>query len=126
MEAVEGVLTSVVLWLRLGAEAISTVLVGIGIVIGTYRLVRLGEVPTRTNYLRVRLTIARFLVLALEFQLAADIMATAVSPSWEQLGKLGIVAVIRTFLAFFVEREMKGSEAELQDAEKGQSSTNGD
>ena len=116
MEAVESILTTAVLWLKLGAEAISALLVAAGIVVGVYRLIILGEVPTRSNDLRVRLTMARFLVLALEFQLAADIMATAVAPGWEQLGKLSIVAVIRTFLAYFVEREMKGSEEELRES----------
>ena len=121
MEAFEAVLTGTVLWLKLGAEATSALLVGVGMVIAIYQMVRLGEAPSRKGYLLVRLTMARFLVLALEFQLAADIMATAVAPTWEQLGRLSLIAVIRTFLAYFLEREMKDSEREMRHADQEQS-----
>jgi uncharacterized membrane protein len=46
------------------------------------------------------------LALALEFQLGADILSTAIAPSWEQIGKLGAIAVIRTALNFFLSKEM--------------------
>ena len=45
--------------------------------------------------------------MALEFQLGADIISTAVAPSWDQIGKLGAIAVIRTALNYFLSREMK-------------------
>jgi len=48
--------------------------------------------------------------LALEFQLAADILATTVAPSWAQIGKLGAIAVIRTGLNYFLAREIKEEE----------------
>ena len=54
----------------------------------------------------VRLEFGLSLALALEFLLAADIAATAVAPSWEALGKLAVVAAIRTFLNFFLEQEV--------------------
>ena len=47
MELAEAILLGAVLWLKLGAEAIGALLVGCGIVVGVYRLVRLGEVPRR-------------------------------------------------------------------------------
>jgi uncharacterized membrane protein len=55
----------------------------------------------------IRLTLARFLALALEFQLGADILSTAIALSWDQIGKLGAIAVIRTGLDYFLTREMK-------------------
>jgi len=58
-------------------------------------------------YERARLTLARFLALALEFQLAADVLGTAVSPSWTGIGKLAAIAVIRTALNYFLSREIK-------------------
>ena len=64
------------------------------------------------GYLETRLMLSRFLVLALEFQLAADILATASEPSWEQLGRLGAIAVIRTFLNYFLSKEVKEIEEE--------------
>ena len=45
--------------------------------------------------------------LALEFQLGADILTTAVAPSWDQIGKLGAIAVIRTTLNYFLMRELR-------------------
>jgi uncharacterized membrane protein len=59
------------------------------------------------NFNDVRIAFARYLALALEFQLAADILSTAIAPSWDQIGKLGAVAVIRTALNFFLMREMR-------------------
>ena len=47
------------------------------------------------------------LALSLEFLLAADIAATAVSPSWDAVGKLAAISAIRTFLNFFLEKEVK-------------------
>lgn len=55
----------------------------------------------------IRLTLARYLALALEFQLGADIISTAVAPTWEEIGKLGAIAVIRTGLNFFLSQELK-------------------
>ena len=54
----------------------------------------------------------RWLVAGLTFQLAADIIETSIAPSWEEVGQLGAIAVIRTFLNFFLERDL----AELNEA----------
>lgn len=48
-----------------------------------------------------------WLLLGLEFELAADIIRTVVSPTWIQLGQLASVAVIRTFLNHFLERDLE-------------------
>jgi uncharacterized membrane protein len=49
---------------------------------------------------------ARWLLLGLEFALAADIVRTAVSPTWNDLGQLATIAAIRTFLNTFLERDI--------------------
>ncbi len=54
----------------------------------------------------IRLNFGRWLSVALEFQLGADIVNTTVAPSFEALGKLGVIAVIRTFLNYFLTREL--------------------
>ena len=54
----------------------------------------------------VWLRYARFLVVALTFQLAADIIETSISTSWETIARLGAIAVIRTFLEFFLNRDV--------------------
>jgi uncharacterized membrane protein len=48
----------------------------------------------------------RWLVAALTFQLAADIIETSITTSWEAVGRIAAVAVIRTFLNFFLERDL--------------------
>jgi uncharacterized membrane protein len=53
---------------------------------------------------------ARWLVAGLTFQLAADIIATAFSPSWEEIGHLAAISVIRTFVNYFLERDMAAFE----------------
>ena len=50
-----------------------------------------------------------WLLLGLEFELAADIVRSAISPSWEQIGQLASIAVIRTFLNYFLERDIEKS-----------------
>ncbi len=55
----------------------------------------------------VRLELARSLALSLEFLLAADIAGTAVSPDWDAVGKLAVIAFIRTFLNYFLENEVE-------------------
>lgn len=49
---------------------------------------------------------ARWLVAALTFQLAADIIETSIRTDWQSIGRLGAVAVIRTFLNYFLERDL--------------------
>jgi uncharacterized membrane protein len=48
----------------------------------------------------------RWLVLALSFQLAADIIETSISTTTESLVRIGVIAVIRTFLNYFLERDV--------------------
>jgi uncharacterized membrane protein len=51
---------------------------------------------------------ARWLVAGLTFQLAADIVETAISPTWDEIGRLAAIAAVRTFLNVFLERDMVG------------------
>ncbi len=54
----------------------------------------------------VWLDFGRWLVAGLTFQLAADIIESAIAPNWEDIGKLGAIAAIRTFLSYFLDRDM--------------------
>jgi uncharacterized membrane protein len=49
---------------------------------------------------------AHWLVAGLTFQLAADIIETSITTSWDAIGRIAAVAVIRTFLNFFLERDL--------------------
>ncbi len=51
----------------------------------------------------------RWLVAGLNFQLAADIIGTSFSPTWDEVGRLAAVAGIRTFLSYFLDHEMEST-----------------
>ena len=68
-------------------------------------------------FVPVRLTLGRFLALGLEFQLASDVLRTAVAPSFRELGQLAAVAAIRTALNYFLSKEI--AEERRQVAEEG-------
>ena len=104
---VEEAVVHVVLWLKLGAEAVGAGIIVLGIVMGGYLFVKAVASRRTADFTAIRLTLARYLALALEFQLGADILSTTIAPSWEQIGKLGAIAVIRTALNYFLSREMK-------------------
>ncbi len=70
---------------------------------------RRDATPQQKN--EVRLTMARWLALALEFELAADILNTAVTPTWSDIEKLAAIAAIRTALNYFLEREIDAESA---------------
>jgi uncharacterized membrane protein len=53
---------------------------------------------------------AVWIVLALEFALGADIVRTAIAPTWNDIGQLAAIAVIRTGLNFFLERDLEAME----------------
>ncbi len=93
-------------WLRLALETVGALVVAAGAVRGVVALLAARAEPPERRFVPVRLTIARYLSLALEFQLAADILSTAISPSWDEIGKLGAIAVIRTGLNYFLGREV--------------------
>lgn len=59
---------------------------------------------------KIRLRFGMWLALALEFQLGADILSTTIAPSLQALGQLALIAIIRTFLNYFLGKEL---EAEL-------------
>jgi uncharacterized membrane protein len=66
----------------------------------------------------VWLRFSRWLVAALTFQLAADIVETSISMSWEALGRIAIVAIIRTMLNYFLERDVESISAEMRESAK--------
>jgi uncharacterized membrane protein len=56
---------------------------------------------------RVWLRFGVWLLLGLEFELAADVVRTAISPGWNDIAQLGAIAVIRTFLNYFLEKDLE-------------------
>jgi uncharacterized membrane protein len=63
---------------------------------------RAGELEGREIWLRF----ATWILLALEFALAADILRTAVAPTWDDISKLAVIATIRTMLNYFLAKDI--------------------
>ena len=77
--------------------------------------------PAGRNFHSTYIQYARWLVGGLTFQLAADVIETAVSPSWDEIGRLAAISVIRTFVNFFLERDL--AEVEKREIESRRSET---
>lgn len=88
-------------------DAVAFVVIVVGTVQVIARLVG-AQLRGGSNQERreIGLVYARWLIVALTFQLAADIIETSISTSWEAIGRLGAIAVIRTFLEFFLGRDV--------------------
>jgi uncharacterized membrane protein len=96
------------------AEFVATLLIVVGIVDATVRIA-LGFGGWRTSVRPLKhvwLRLAGWILLALEFTLAADIVRTSANPDWEEVGKLAAVATIRTALSIFLERDLTSLERE--------------
>jgi uncharacterized membrane protein len=91
-------------------EAIGAAIVVAGVVIAA-ALYLASELRIRpVPYEHVRLVLGRFLALGIEFQLASDILRSAVSPTWDDIGQLGAIAAIRTVLNYFLAKEIERAE----------------
>lgn len=99
--------------LKVILEALSILCILLGLLATARLAVVRSFVLQDTRFVLLRLSFGSWLALALEFQLGADIIATTIAPSFEALGKLGAIALIRTFLNFFLNKELE-AEAKLQ------------
>ena len=104
----------IVAWLTIIVEIIGVFFIGVGIAIAVYEFLRSVMLRQAISFIHIRFTLARYLALALEFQLGADILSTAVAPSWDSIGKLAAIAIIRTALNFFLMREMEQQEVKIE------------
>lgn len=105
-------------WIRDLAEISARVLeiVGIGIIVLgalaasiTFALSLRRGVSFDAGYQQYRRSLGRAILLGLEFLVGADIIATvAIEPSFQNVGVLGLIVIIRTFLSFSLEVEIDG------------------
>jgi uncharacterized membrane protein len=115
-EEADSLLGSLLKTLILLANLIGGLVIGVGLLRGVLAYVRNlidahgGEVPKEA----IRLSLGRSLSLALEFQLAADILGTALNPSLRDIETLGAIIVLRTVLNFFLGRELDAAQRREQ------------
>lgn len=88
-----------------GAAILVISLGGVEALVGFFRLfVSRGEPALKPRDIWLRF--ASWIVLSLEFTLGADVIGTAISPSWNDIGKLAAIAAIRTALSWFLSRDI--------------------
>ena len=104
-------------------EAAGAIVIFIGAAWAFVQFVRAG-VERRQNagraFTTIRLSLGRFLALGLEFQLAGDILRTAIAPTFAEIGQLAAIAAIRTALNYFLTREIREERAEIADEQADQ------
>lgn len=90
-------------------EAVSVLMIVIGAMEAVWRLSQ-GFVHRQVSHDVRReawLGLARWLLLGLEFMLAADIIRSLIAPTWDEIGRLASIALIRTFLNYFLEKDLE-------------------
>ena len=101
-------------YIALAIQAVAILVIAVGSIeaaVNTLRLAfsRISAVESRDVWMRY----AHWLVAGLTFQLASDIVHSAIAPTWNEIGQLGAIAVIRTFLTYFLDRDI-AEQARLQ------------
>lgn len=94
-------------------EAAAAIVILLGAAVAVVGFVRALVRRDHDDFTPVRLRLGRYLALGLELQLASDVLRTTIAPSFEELGKLAVVAAIRTALNFFLAREIKEESAQV-------------
>ena len=114
------------IWLATGAEAIGAGIIGLAVIEGAVRVLLIflsrrrsggpggDEQEAKEN---VRLHLGRWLAVALEFELGADILRTAVAPTWSEIGQLAAIAAVRTALNYFLQAEIDKAQRRKKDAD---------
>lgn len=67
---------------------------------------------------KVRIQFGSSLTVSLELLLPADILATAIAPTWDDIGKLAAIAALRTALNFFLEKELETTQGNKEKVSK--------
>lgn len=115
----EALVREVTLYIATGVEGASGLIVGLAVVEAVWRSLRLllsREHTPEALKEAVRLRLGRWLSVALELLLAADILRTAIAPNWDDIGKLAAIAGIRTLLNYFLQKEVREAEGGHADA----------
>src|SRR3954454_5181713 len=99
-----------------GVEFAAALIIGVAAIEATVKaaiiFVRRSSPANAKN--EVRLTLGRWLAVSHEFELAADILNTAVTPTWSDIENLAAIAALRTALNYFLEREIRQEAAPVQ------------
>ena len=92
-------------------EIAAAFIIGLALLQVLYRYVHLLLVKTdTTTNEEIRIKFGSTVAVALELLVGADVLATAVAPTWDDIGKLAAIAILRTALNYFLERELRSAQ----------------
>ena len=96
-------------YIALGVEACAALIIAYGAIEALYRAIRAisGGRSKAGQRKDIWLRFGVWLLLGLEFELAADIVRTAIAPTWTDIGQLAAIGVIRTFLNVVLEKDLQ-------------------
>lgn len=109
-EGMESLITRVLGLMVTLVDASTGVAIGVGVLAAIFRTLAVGlqrRGSLGSTMSEIRITLGRWLALALEFALAADILRTVMLPSWDEIGQLAAIVVLRTVLNYFLQREIE-------------------
>ncbi len=109
MESLELILKHLVNTVTIVLEFSAVLCVAAGFVSAMFLLMISKQIQFSPLHNRLRFKFGGWLALVLEFQLASDILKTAIAPTYVQLKQLGAITIIRTFLNYFLNKELKES-----------------
>jgi uncharacterized membrane protein len=95
--------------IALVAEAAAALIILVGAAQAAWMFFRhiLAGCCESRDMLKSRIKLGHSLSLGLEFLIGADILKTAVAPSWTEIGQLAAIIGIRTVLNLFLQRELE-------------------
>jgi uncharacterized membrane protein len=91
-----------------GVEILAAAIIGFAVLRVIFMYI-ISFYPSSGNITKeaIRLQFGSTVAVSLELLLGADVLATAVAPGWDAIGKLAAIAIIRTALNYFLERELR-------------------
>jgi uncharacterized membrane protein len=107
-----GLFKQFTIYLATGIETAAAIIIGLAAIEASVRVfhVYVHRKEMQTTKEEIRLHLGRWLALAIEFELAADILRTAMTPTWNEIGQLAAIIVIRTVLNYFLQRDIDKAE----------------
>ena len=107
----EAAFVSFVGGVALGVQVLAALFIAVGAIEAT--IIAARAIPLSQQALGARREawrgFAMWLVLALEFELGADVLRTLIAPSWTEIGQLAAIATIRTGLNYFLTRDLQAA-----------------
>ncbi len=108
-------------------EAAGAIVIFVGAMLAAVGFLRAALARHKDEeFVGVRLGLGRYLTLGLEFQLASDVLRTAIAPTFTEIGKLAAIAAIRTVLNYFLAQEIRRERNEVQARAAGEPSSEPD